>query len=258
MSSVPLLGLVALPADIPEHDLTHGQVGAVVEHLERDGVLNGQGVADPFGGVENLDADQVPRCVVVQDDAGLGLVAFFHKAVAQQEAEHIHFPGGATPSRLWNSTNVRSAGRNFSDPMPCRESKLCRLPAPVFVSRRVKLRRWRRGEDVSAYFTNQFTVVRPVHRVKVSRGRAKKGSGWAVTDEEIAGAGIGPWRTIVCRLREPTSRGRSSSRVDWRFLGDGEQLPSGRFAGSSKVRGKHPHASGNSRDGAGDGERRRV
>jgi hypothetical protein len=37
MSEVPLLGLVALPADIPEHDLTRGQVGAVVEHLERDG-----------------------------------------------------------------------------------------------------------------------------------------------------------------------------------------------------------------------------
>jgi hypothetical protein len=32
-----------------------------------------------------------------------------------------------------------------------------------------------RGEDVSAYFTNKFTVVRPVHRVngRLSRVRAR-------------------------------------------------------------------------------------
>ena len=29
-----------------------------------------------------------------------------------------------------------------------------------------------RGEDVSAYFTNQFTVVRPVRRVKTLLGKA--------------------------------------------------------------------------------------
>ena len=28
-----------------------------------------------------------------------------------------------------------------------------------------------RGEDVSAYFTNKFTVVQPVRRIKVTRGR---------------------------------------------------------------------------------------
>jgi len=34
---IPLLALVALTEDLPEHRLTRGQIGTVVEHLERDG-----------------------------------------------------------------------------------------------------------------------------------------------------------------------------------------------------------------------------
>lgn len=34
---VPLLALVALTEDLPDHGLTRGQIGTVVEHLERDG-----------------------------------------------------------------------------------------------------------------------------------------------------------------------------------------------------------------------------
>ena len=38
-----------------------------------------------------------------------------------------------------------------------------------------------RGEDVSAYFTNQFTVVRPVRRVNIdlTEGMLRKLDGWA-------------------------------------------------------------------------------
>ena len=34
--SIPLLALVALTEDLPNHRLTRGQIGTVVEHLERD------------------------------------------------------------------------------------------------------------------------------------------------------------------------------------------------------------------------------
>ena len=37
MKSIPLLAVVALTEDLPEQGLTRGQIGTVVEHLERDG-----------------------------------------------------------------------------------------------------------------------------------------------------------------------------------------------------------------------------
>jgi hypothetical protein len=37
MKTVPLLALVALPENLPEHNLSRGQMGTVVEYLERDG-----------------------------------------------------------------------------------------------------------------------------------------------------------------------------------------------------------------------------
>jgi len=37
MKVIPLLASVALVEDLPSHKLTRGQIGTVVEHLERDG-----------------------------------------------------------------------------------------------------------------------------------------------------------------------------------------------------------------------------
>jgi len=37
MKSIPLLALVALTEDLPDYKLTRGQIGTVVEHLERNG-----------------------------------------------------------------------------------------------------------------------------------------------------------------------------------------------------------------------------
>jgi hypothetical protein len=37
VKSIPLLASVALTEDLPEHQLTRGQMGTVVEHLEREG-----------------------------------------------------------------------------------------------------------------------------------------------------------------------------------------------------------------------------
>ena len=37
MKMIPTLAMVALTEDLPEHQLTRGQIGTVVEHLERDG-----------------------------------------------------------------------------------------------------------------------------------------------------------------------------------------------------------------------------
>jgi hypothetical protein len=36
-SSIPLLATVALVVDVPEENLTRGQIGTVVEHLESEG-----------------------------------------------------------------------------------------------------------------------------------------------------------------------------------------------------------------------------
>ena len=38
-SSIPILAPVALVVDLPEQNLTRGQIGTVVEHLESDGDL---------------------------------------------------------------------------------------------------------------------------------------------------------------------------------------------------------------------------
>lgn len=37
MNLIPLLTPVALTADLPDHKLTRGQIGTVVEHLDRKG-----------------------------------------------------------------------------------------------------------------------------------------------------------------------------------------------------------------------------
>ena len=37
MKLIPLLAPVALTEDLPDHKLTRGQIGTVVEHLEREG-----------------------------------------------------------------------------------------------------------------------------------------------------------------------------------------------------------------------------
>ena len=37
MTDIRLLSLVALTVDLPEHELTRGEMGTVVESLERDG-----------------------------------------------------------------------------------------------------------------------------------------------------------------------------------------------------------------------------
>ncbi|HEY7338363.1 MAG TPA: DUF4926 domain-containing protein [Bryobacteraceae bacterium] len=37
MKNIPLLTPIALTVDLPEHKLTQGQIGTVVEYLQRDG-----------------------------------------------------------------------------------------------------------------------------------------------------------------------------------------------------------------------------
>jgi hypothetical protein len=37
MKVIPVLGVVALTEDLAEHELTRGQIGTVLERLERDG-----------------------------------------------------------------------------------------------------------------------------------------------------------------------------------------------------------------------------
>jgi hypothetical protein len=47
-----------------------------------------------------------------------------------------------------------------------------------------------RGEDISAYFTNQFTVVRPVRRVNVdlTEGRLRELPARALAEERALGS----------------------------------------------------------------------
>jgi ABC-type microcin C transport system duplicated ATPase subunit YejF len=63
-----------------------------------------------------------------------------------------------------------------------------------------------RGEDVSAYFTNKFTVVRPVHRVNVdlTQGMLRQ------LDQRAAALNISRQAVIKTLLSRALDEGRSS------------------------------------------------
>jgi hypothetical protein len=65
------------------------------------------------------------------------------------------------------------------------------------------------GEDVSAYFTNKFTVVRPLHRVNVdlTRGMLRE------LDERAAHLNVSRQAVIKTLLRQPLNL-RSGSRPE--------------------------------------------
>ena len=66
-----------------------------------------------------------------------------------------------------------------------------------------------RGEDVSAYFTNKFTVVRPLHRVNVdlTRGMLRE------LDERAARLNVSRQAVIKTLLRQALNE-RSGSRPE--------------------------------------------
>ena len=61
-----------------------------------------------------------------------------------------------------------------------------------------------RGEDISAYFTNKFTVVRPVHRVNVTltSGMLRE------LDEKAARLAVSRQAVIKTLLRQVLDQGR--------------------------------------------------
>ena len=71
-----------------------------------------------------------------------------------------------------------------------------------------------RGEDVSAYFTNKFTVVRPVRRVNVDFTEGMLGE----LDERAARLNISRQAVIKTLLRQVLDEGRAgrtgSKRAD--------------------------------------------
>src|SRR5674476_650312 len=56
-----------------------------------NGVLDGHRIRHALRSIENLETHHVAAGVVVQDDAGLILIAFRDRRVAQQDAEDVHF-----------------------------------------------------------------------------------------------------------------------------------------------------------------------
>src|ERR1039458_9876022 len=58
---------------------------------QRNAVIYGHGTRHALRSIENLETHHVSACVVVQDDAGLILIAFRNRRVAQQDAEHVNF-----------------------------------------------------------------------------------------------------------------------------------------------------------------------
>src|ERR1035437_4993675 len=56
-----------------------------------NGVLDGHGIRPALRSIENLETYHVAAGIVVQDDAGLILIAFRDRRVAQQDAEDVHF-----------------------------------------------------------------------------------------------------------------------------------------------------------------------
>src|ERR1019366_4989731 len=57
----------------------------------RNGVLDGHGIRHALRSIENLETYHVAAGIVVQNDAGLILIAFRDRRAAQQDAEDVHF-----------------------------------------------------------------------------------------------------------------------------------------------------------------------
>ena len=72
-----------------------------------------------------------------------------------------------------------------------------------------------RGEDVSAYFTNKFTVVRPVHRVNVdlTHGMLRE------LDEQAARLNVSRQAVIKTLLRQALNEGRGNRQESKRKAG---------------------------------------
>jgi hypothetical protein len=72
-----------------------------------------------------------------------------------------------------------------------------------------------RGEDVSAYFTNKFTVVRPVRRVNVdlTHGMLRE------LDERAARLNVSRQAVIKTLLRQALNEGRGSRPASKRKAG---------------------------------------
>ena len=72
-----------------------------------------------------------------------------------------------------------------------------------------------RGEDVSAYFTNKFTVVRPVRRVNVdlTQGMLRE------LDERAARLNVSRQAVIKTLLRQALNEGRGSRAASKRKAG---------------------------------------
>ena len=72
-----------------------------------------------------------------------------------------------------------------------------------------------RGEDVSAYFTNKFTVVRPVRRVNVdlTHGMLRE------LDERAARLNVSRQAVIKTLLRQALNEGRGSRAASKRKAG---------------------------------------
>jgi metal-responsive CopG/Arc/MetJ family transcriptional regulator len=78
------------------------------------------------------------------------------------------------------------------------------------------LRRWHRGgEDVSAYFTNKFTVVRPVRRVNVdlTHGMLRE------LDQRAACLNVSRQAVIKTLLRQALNEARGSRAESRRKAG---------------------------------------
>ena len=72
-----------------------------------------------------------------------------------------------------------------------------------------------RGEDVSAYFTNKFTVVRPVRRVNVDRTHGMLRE----LDERAARLNVSRQAVIKTLLRQALNEGRGSRAASKRKAG---------------------------------------
>src|SRR5450759_1541675 len=59
--------------------------------LPCDCVFDRHGIPHTPGRIQNLEADDIAVLVVVQDHAGLILVALLNRRVAQHDAEHVYF-----------------------------------------------------------------------------------------------------------------------------------------------------------------------
>ena len=123
----------------------------------------------------------------------------------------------SVPSSSWSGTTLKANTTIWSRPgkRPVGNSKAMPKTSRTIPTADEIAEMASRGEDVSAYFTNKFAVVRPVRRVNVdlTHGMLRE------LDERAARLNVSRQAVIKTLLRQALNEGRGSRQESKRKAG---------------------------------------